>query len=192
MSMHAMRRLLPAVATAVSMGALLVACGGSGTGLISTADAGPLVHDFEEVARQAHAGNGSCTATKEALESTEADFAKIAASIDRALRSKLQQGINHLRTQALEECARTTTSSTTVTTRTRTTETLAPVTTTTSSETTAAPPTSSSSNGGEEGTGGGGTQAPGGGENLNPGGAEAQGGPPNENGGGGVGNGEGR
>jgi hypothetical protein len=187
--MHVAIRRLPAAAIAVAASALLVACGGSGAGLIPTANAGPLEHDFEEVARQAHAGN--CTGTKEALEKTEADFANVSARIDFTLRRKLQEGIEHLHSQALEECSHaTTTTSTTVTTKTHV-ETLAPVTTTTV-VTTAAPPTTSGSNGGEEAPGGGGTQAPGDErEGGSPGGAEAQGGQPGE-GGGGAGFGGGR
>jgi hypothetical protein len=188
---HAIRRFA-IVAAAVGTSVLAAACGGSGAGLIPSADAGPLEHYFEEVGRLARTGNGSCTATEEALERTEREFARISASLAATLRAKIQEGLTHLHTQALEECAQmTSTTSSTTTTKTHTSEVIVPVTSTSSSATSAAPPTTSAANG-EETPGGGGTPAPGA-ENGSPGGAEAQGGQPNENGGGGLGNrGEGR
>ena len=182
MSMHVAIRRFPVAAVAVGASALLAGCGGSGAGLIPTASAGPLEQDFVEVWERAHAGNGSCTATSEALEKAEADFVKISARIDASLRRRLQEGITRLHSQALEECSHvTTTSSTTLTTTTHTSESFAPVTTTSETTTQSVqvrPPENE-----EETGGGGGTPAPGGGEN--PGGAEAQGGQPGENGGGG-------
>ncbi len=180
MSMRrALRRFC--MAALVSCAALLpAACGGSGAGLIPTANAGPLVHDFEEVAKAARSGNGSCTGTTEAIEKTEADFARVSAQLASPLRSKLQVGITNLRKQALEECTQAiSTSSTTTTTKTHTTEELVPVTTRTV-ETTQAPQTSAAPPG-EETPGGGGTQAPE--RGGSPGGAEAEGGVGNENGG---------
>lgn len=191
MSMHVATRRFVVAAIAVGASALLAACGGSGAGLIPSADAGPLEQDFVEVWERARSGNGSCTATSEALEKTEADFVKISASIDAGLRRRLQDGITRLHSQALEQCSHaTTTSSTTVTTKTHTSESFAPVVTT-SATTTQAAPTTSASRREEEESGGGGTPAPG--ESPNPGGAEAQGGQPGENnGGGGAGIGGGR
>ena len=192
MSMHTAIRRSPVLATALCACALIAGCGGSGAGLISSASAGPLEQDFVEVWQRARAGNGSCTATSEALEKVESDFVKISASLDASLRKRLQEGIDRLHSQALEECSHAkATSTTTMTTKTHTTETFAPLTSTSVTTTQAAPSTSSPS-GEEETPGGGGTPAPGGGENLNPGGAEAQGGQPNENGGGGAVNGGGR
>jgi len=189
--MHVALRRFPVAAIAVGASALLAACGGSGAGLIPSASAGPLEQDFVEVLERAHSGNGSCTATSEALEKTESDFVKISASIDASLRKRLQEGITRLHSQALEECSHTTTtSSTTVTTKTHTSESF-PAVTTTSETTSQAPPSTPVPNHEEEENGGG-TPAPGGGENLNPGGAEAQGGQPGENGGGGPGIGGGR
>jgi hypothetical protein len=183
MSMRiATRRLLLPAAIAASAGLLVAGCGGSGAGLIPSASAGPLAHDFEEIGRLAKAGNGDCQATSEAIQKAESDFERVSAKLDLRLRANLQQGIRHLRGQAEEECSRVTTTSTTTTTKTHT-ETFAPVTTTTQSVTTA-PQTTSAGGEGEESPNGGGTQAPGG-ENPNPGGAEAQGGQPGERGGGG-------
>jgi hypothetical protein len=187
MSMHVAIRRFPVAAIAVGGSLLLAACGGSGAGLIPTANAGPLEQDFVEVWERARTGNGSCQATSEALEKTEADFVKISASIDASLRRRLQDGITRLHSQALEQCSHaTTTSTTTLTTRTHS-ESFAPVTTT--SETTSqAPPSTPAPRGEEEEEDGGGTPAPrGGGETPNPGGAEAQGGQPGESGGGGPG-----
>jgi len=191
MSMRPAIRPLALVAIAVCGSACVAGCGGSGAGLIPSASAGPLEQDFVEVWQRARSGNGSCTATSEALEKTEADFVKISATIDSKLRSRLQEGITHLHSQALEECSRPkTTATTTVTTKTHSTETF--LETTATSVTTSQPATTSSVPSGEEETPHGGTPAPGGGENASPGGAEAQGGQPNENGLGGADNGAGR
>jgi hypothetical protein len=85
--------------------AVLVACGGSGAGLIPSEDAGPLVADFQAVERAAMKGNGDCGPTKAALTTTERDFQTLPASVDTGLRRKLREGIAHLQTLALELCA---------------------------------------------------------------------------------------
>ncbi len=85
--------------------ALLVSCAGSGKGLIPTGDAGPLQSDFEAVAQAAENGDGSCTATAEAIRKTEQDFAALPSSVDAGLRSTLQRGISNLRSRALSLCA---------------------------------------------------------------------------------------
>jgi hypothetical protein len=144
---------------------LLTSCGGSGSGLIPSADAGPLERDFEEVARLALSGNGSCSQTTEAIERTERDFAKISASIDAALRARLQEGITNLRNRALAQCANVTTSSSSTTSSksTVTSETTVTPTTTTASpstSTTSAASTTSPAQHSEEPSGGG-TRAPG-------------------------------
>ncbi len=92
MSMRrALRRFC--MAALVPCAALLpTACGGSGAGLIPTANAGPLVHDFEEVAKAARSGNGSCTATTEAIEKTEADFARVSAQLASPLAQEAPAG----------------------------------------------------------------------------------------------------
>ncbi|HEY3959421.1 MAG TPA: hypothetical protein VGL68_02825, partial [Solirubrobacteraceae bacterium] len=140
--------------------ALLVSCGGSGKGLIPTGDAGPLQSDFEAVARAAENGDGSCTATAEAIRKTEQDFDALPTSVDAGLRRTLERGISNLRSRALSLCAQplaqttttnasppqTTTSTQTATTPT-VTETTSTVTTPTVTETPPSP--------------GGGTPAPG-------------------------------
>jgi hypothetical protein len=85
--------------------ALLVSCGSSGKGLIPTGDAGPLQSDFEAVAQAAQNGDGSCTATAEAIRKTEHDFAALPLSVDAGLRSTLERGISNLRSRALSLCA---------------------------------------------------------------------------------------
>ena len=85
--------------------ALLVACGGSGKGLIPTANAGPLQSDFEAVAQAAESGEGSCTATEAAIEKTESDFAALPATVDAGLRKTLNVGIANLKRRALALCA---------------------------------------------------------------------------------------
>ncbi len=143
--------------------ALLVACGGSGKGLIPTANAGPLQSDFEAVAQAAESGEGSCTATEAAIAKTESDFAALPASVDKGLRKTLSLGIANLRHRALALCAQplpqstSTTSTPTTTTSTQTT----PTTTTTHTETTPTTPTTSTPSTPTATTPGGGTPAPG-------------------------------
>jgi hypothetical protein len=156
--------------------ATLVACGSSGKGLIPAVNAGPLQSDFEEVAQAAKTGNGDCTATREAIAKTEADFQKLPASVDSGLRERLRVGLANLSSQARSLCAEplagvttattpTSTSSTQTTTSstsTSTSTTLSRPTTTLSTPSTTTPPPP-----------GGGTPAPGesggtpGGENGN-------------------------
>ncbi len=160
-------RLLAAGLLGVAVAIVLVSCGSSGKGLIPIANAGPLQSDFEAVAQAAQSGGGSCTATTEAINKTERDFAALPATIDSGLHRRLSEGISNLRERALALCAqpltktattttpRTTT--TTTTTKTQTTPTT-PTTTTTTTPTTPVTPTTPST----PPNNGGGTVAPGG------------------------------
>jgi hypothetical protein len=153
---HIFRTLTVALLGAVAAAAL-VACGGSGTGLIPSSNAGPLQSDFEAVAQAAGSASGSCEATESALGKTEQDFLALPASVDRGLHKRLQEGIANLRKQALAACARTTTTPathTTTTTTPTTTETT-PTTTTPTTTTETTPTTTTPTNKG------GGTEAPG-------------------------------
>ncbi|HUB35432.1 MAG TPA: hypothetical protein VL972_01285 [Solirubrobacteraceae bacterium] len=156
--------LLLGAATALA----IVACGGSGKGLIPVADAGPLQGDFEAVAQAAQSGGGDCTATKAALEKTEHDFAALPASVDAALHAKLDEGIANLRERALALCAQPLTQTNTATTSTSTSRTTTPTHTettpvtpapTTSTRTTATTPAAPAT----PPNAGGGTVAPNGG-----------------------------
>jgi hypothetical protein len=159
--------------------ALLVACGGSSGKLIPLADAGPLQSDFETIAQDAEAGNGSCSATESAVLKTEQDFTSLPASVDSGLRQTLRQGIENLRARALALCAQplaqtTPTSTTPKTTASTTTPTTTTDTTTTTTETT--PPTTTPSTTPTTTTPGGGTPAPGVGETPPTGGGAPGGG----------------
>ncbi len=143
--------------------ALLVACGGSGKGLIPVANAGPLQSDFEAVAQAAQAAGGNCNATTAAINKTEQDFAAL-PSIDAGLHQRLQQGIRNLRERALVLCSQPLVQTTTTTTPARTTTTTkteptttatTPTTTPTTTHTTATTPSAPSSP-----STGGGTAAP--------------------------------
>ena len=46
----------------------------------------------DNVAKAAQAGNGNCTATTEAINKTEQDFAALPSTINAGLRSRLSQG----------------------------------------------------------------------------------------------------
>jgi hypothetical protein len=154
--------------------ALLVSCGGSSAKLIPTADAGPLQSDFETVAQDAEAGNGSCTTTEAAIVKTQQDFSALPASVDSGLRQTLRQGIENLSTRARVLCAQplAQTAATNTTAKTTTTNTTTPPTTTTATTpptttaTTTPPSTTPTST-----TPGGGTPAPGEGETPGTGGA---------------------
>jgi hypothetical protein len=173
--------------------ALLVSCGSSGKGLIPTGDAGPLQSDFEAVAQAAENGDGSCSATAEAIRKTEQDFAALPTSIDAGLHSTLERGISNLRSRALSLCAQplaqttTTSASPPHTTTSTQTVTTPAVTQTTSTQTT--PPTTTPT-APTTSTPGGGTPAPT--PEIPPGAGEAQGGTgAGENGGAGNGIGQG-
>lgn len=138
-------RTLIRLATVALLGAttaLLVSCGSTGKGLIPSASAGPLKNDFEEVAQAAESGNGSCSATESALGKTEQDFLALPTTIDKGLHRRLEEGIKHLRKQALEMCAEPTSTATSTGTETKTTP---PTSTeTTSTETATTPSTTPS------------------------------------------------
>jgi hypothetical protein len=128
--------------------ALLVSCGGSGK-LIPVANSEPLQKDFEEVARAAENGHGSCASTEAAIRKAERDFDHLPASLDAGLRRRLSEGISTLRGDALGLCVqpstqtaatpppRTTTSTPTSTTPTATQTT--PTQTNTNTTTTTGP-----------------------------------------------------
>jgi len=124
--------LRPVLAGALGVAAalLLIACGSSGQGLLSAANAGPLKNDIEAVDVAAQEGNGNCTATDAALQRTEQDYASLPASVDSRLRTKLGVGIKNLRKVASELCAQPLANTTTTSTTTSTN----PTTTTTSKE----------------------------------------------------------
>ncbi|HWX87219.1 MAG TPA: hypothetical protein VNX67_03495 [Solirubrobacteraceae bacterium] len=156
MNIRILIRMVPAALLGMAA-AVLVSCGGSGKGLIPSANAGPLQSDFEAVARAAGAGKGSCAQTESALGQTEQDFLKLPATVDKGLHARLQLGIENLRTQALAMCEQpaetsttgtqttstTTTSTGTETTPTTTTNTTTTPTTTPTTPTTTAPPSQS-------------------------------------------------
>jgi hypothetical protein len=147
----------------IAVALLVSACASSSDKLIPLADAGPLQSDFEAVAQAAEAGDGNCSATKAAIDTTEQDFSALPATVDAGLRDTLRQGIDNLRSHALALCAQplvqsTATTTTAKITTTHTTATAPTETQTTNTQTTSttSPPTTSSP--------GGGTPAPGVGE----------------------------
>lgn len=120
---------------------LLAACGSSGTGLIPEGNAIPLRSDFQAVAEAAREGGGECSATETAIRRMEHDFRTLPATVDRGLHSKLEEGVQNLRSRALVTCERQTSSTSSSTTSSSTTETS---TTTTSTTTTSSTPTTTS------------------------------------------------
>jgi len=146
---------------------LLVACGGSGGGLIPVGNAGPLQSDFEAIAQAAENGDGTCTATEAAVLKTERDFQALPSTVDAGLRSRLREGIAKLRSDALGLCQQPLPQATVTSTTQKTTTTTTPPTTTTT--TTPPTPTTSTSTGITAPSGpGGGTPAPGAGGEAAP------------------------
>lgn len=125
--------LRPALACALGVAAaiLLIACGSSGKGLLSAANAGPLKNDIEAVDLAAQEGNGNCTATDAALQRTEQDYATLPSSVDSGLRNTLGVGLKNLRKVATELCAQPLAKATTTATTPTTTTTPATTTSTT-------------------------------------------------------------
>ncbi len=115
--LRALLRAALACALGVAAAILLMACGSSGKGLLSAANAGPLKNDIEAVDLAAQEGNGNCTATDAALQRTEQDYASLPSSVDSGLRNTLGVGLKNLRKVATELCAQplagTTTTATT-------------------------------------------------------------------------------
>jgi hypothetical protein len=104
---------LPCVLASAAL--ILSACGGSGQGLIPSADAGPLRSSFEAVAAAAENGNGNCAATQRAIASMERHYANLPQSVDAQLRKKLGEGVENLRAKAIARCEQVKTTSTTQT-----------------------------------------------------------------------------
>jgi len=145
---------------------LLVACGGSGGGLIPVGNAGPLQSDFEAIAQAAENGDGTCTATEAAVLKTERDFTALPSTVDSGLRSRLREGIAKLRSDALGLCQQPLPQSTVTATSQKTTTSTTQTSTTPTTPTTTTPstPTSTTAPSGP----GGGTPAPGAGGEAAP------------------------
>ncbi len=156
-------RALPAGLLGLAVAVALAACGSSGKGLIPSANAGPLVGDFETVLQAAQSGGGNCSATEAALAKTEEDFRALPSSVDHGLRANLRQGIANLHDRAHELCSQpagsgtNTTATTKTTTKTTTTDTTPTTTTTAPPKTTTTPPSTTTT----PPSSGGGTPAPG-------------------------------
>jgi hypothetical protein len=127
------RRRATALALSGALGAaaaLLVSCGSSAK-LIPVANSEPLQADFEEVAHDAESAHGDCSATEAAVRKTEHDLATLPSGVDAGLRRRLGEGLNRLRTDALELCATPSTQTTQATTAPKTTSTATTQTTNT-------------------------------------------------------------
>ncbi len=132
-------RLLPAGALGAGA-ALLVSCGGGGTGLIPAADAGPLQTDFNNVAQAV--SSGDCHGASTALRRARHDFNALPPTVNAALHKRLNDGLINLNHTVPHQCAQSSTSSTSSST----TQTTPPPTTQatpSTSDTTTTPPTSS-------------------------------------------------
>ncbi len=151
--MRNLLRLLPAGLLGVGA-AVLVSCGGSGKGLIPTANAGPLQSDFQAVVRAAQEGNGDCSATEAEIRKTESDLHALPASVDGGLRGRLEEGVENLAARARVLCSQPQVQTTTTGTTTTTPPPTATTPSTSTSPTSTTPGTEAPSE--EEG----GTQAP--------------------------------
>jgi hypothetical protein len=146
--------------------AFVIACGSSGRGLISSADAGPLKTDFDNVASAVSAGD--CGATRTALDQARSDLNNLPPTVDPRVRDKLARGLANLDRNARGQCRQNRTQPTSTVTAPTSTQ------TTPSTQTTAPPPTSTQAPPPSTaptttqttttgGSGDGGTPAPGGG-----------------------------
>ncbi|HSZ04597.1 MAG TPA: hypothetical protein VK778_05270 [Solirubrobacteraceae bacterium] len=159
-ALRAVLRVALAGLLGLGVALLVAACAGSNAKLIPVADAGPLQSDFEAVAQEAEAGNGSCTTTQAAIAKTEQDFDELPSSVDAGLRNTLRQGIDNLRSHALALCAQPLAQAT-VTTTAKTTPSHTATTTTTETQTTATQTTPPTATTPPASSPGGGTPAPG-------------------------------
>jgi hypothetical protein len=158
---RSLRRRATALALSGALGAtaaLLVSCGSS-TKLIPAANSEPLQADFEGVARDAEAAHGDCGATEAAVRKTEHDLATLPATVDAGLRRRLGEGLNRLRTDALELCATPSTQTTQATTAPKTTSTATTQTNATTNTQTTSTQNTSTTNTGTTTPPGGGTPA---------------------------------
>lgn len=135
-------RLLPAGALGATA-AVLVSCGGGGTGLIPAADAGPLQTDFNDVGQAV--SNGDCHGTLAALHRARHDFGALPPTVDAGLRRRLSDGLINLDHTAPHQCGQSSTSSTSPS-ATQTTPPPTTQSTPSTTDTTTAPPTTSSTN----------------------------------------------
>lgn len=143
-------RLAPRALLAGGLGlaaSLLVACGG-GAGLLSGDQANNLQAAIDSVSTAVQSGN--CAAAENAAQSLQNEAANLPPTVNRSLKTNLNDGVSKLTDQAAAEChqhAVTTTSTSTTTTSTTDTTSSTPTTTTTSSSssTSSTPSTTSSS-----------------------------------------------
>jgi hypothetical protein len=159
-----LRRTIALVCVTLLGGAssLLVGCGSGSEKLIPQGNANALNSNLDAIANAVTAGR--CTATLRKLTDLRSDLNHLPATVDPALRHRLDEGYSRLQQQALEDCrANTTPKTTTETTPTTTTETTPTVTTetttvtvppTTTTPTTTTPPTSTTPPTTTTGTGG--------------------------------------
>ena len=86
---------------------MLVACGSSGAGLIPSANAGPLLADFEAVARPRESAMATARHRSGARATPNTTSRRCRRASTPACAAKLQEGIAHLRPCALETVRRT-------------------------------------------------------------------------------------
>jgi hypothetical protein len=134
MSVRLPLAFLLGVATAV-----LVACGGSNKKLLPAVSADRLKNDLADT-RQA-IDQQDCSAASAGLAAFQRDLGRIPPSVDRGLRSRLQEGADKLATRVPIDCQQPTTSTTTVPTTTTTAPTTSTSTTPTTPTTTTTTPT---------------------------------------------------
>lgn len=149
----------------------LVACGGGGSGLLSTNQAASLNSQLDQVSSAL--ANGDCGAVANAADSLASTVSSLPGTVNGTLRANLDQGASTVRQLAMNECHQTSTAAPPAPTTTSTpTTTTAPAIS--SSTATAPPPTTSTS--ATTSTGSGTTSTGGSGGGHHDGGKDASGG----------------
>jgi hypothetical protein len=142
-----MRQGLRALAAgALGLAVSVIAACGSNSGLLSSSDASNLSTQIEQV--YADVSKDNCSAVPDDLGTLEQDFNDLPSSLNSTLRANLQQGVDKVKTLALEKCpsatvatTTATTTTTTTTAKTQTTPTQTTTTSTTPTQTTTTPST---------------------------------------------------
>lgn len=176
--------------------ALLAGCGGSGKGLIPTANAGLLQQDFANV--EQFVASGDCVHALGWIHQANIHLAALPSSVNAGLKAQLQAGIADLAVSAARECAQNATASTSTTTSTTSTTSIVSTSTSVSSSspattssavvtTSASSPTPPVTTGNNGGTGLSSSSTATGGGNPAPVGGGGQGANGQGNGAGGVG-----
>jgi hypothetical protein len=147
---------------------LIAACGGGGSGLLSSAQASSLSSQIQQVRADLHSGD--CNSATSSFQSVAQEIQNLPSSVNATLRANLSQGAATAQSLLQRQCGTTTTSTSTTRsatttsptttastpTQTQTTTTSTATTTTPAGTTTTGPGSGGAGLGGDNGSGNGG------------------------------------